>query len=138
MASHEGPLSRLPGSPATPVLGGEVVVEPQRYGERVPLREVDRISPSSRSPVDPAAQRLRKIENQIQNESAWLQKLLFALGKAEDARAKLAATQEAALSPLVVLKDGTPVPLGLVAQNVKRRVEELMKILGQGARGLPS
>lgn len=95
------------------------------------------IPPPPRPPADSTARRLRKIENHLQSESAWLQKLLFALGKAEEARAKVAASQEASLHPLVVLSDGTPVPLSLVAQNVRLRVDELMKALGQGDHGLP-
>jgi hypothetical protein len=88
--------------------------------------------------VDPARQRLRKIENHLQNESAWLQRLLFALGKVEEAREKLAATRQEALAPLVALDDGTPVPMGIVAVSVRRRVDEVMKALGQGSHGLPS
>lgn len=104
----------------------------------VPLREADRTMPSTRSPVDPDRQLLRKIEGRLQTESTWLQRLLFALGKVEEAREKLAETQKASLQPLLVLADGTPVPVAQVADSVKRRVEEVMTTLGQGAHRLPS
>lgn len=94
------------------------------------------LSPT-RSPVDPEQQLQRKIEGQMQNESTWLQKLLFALGKVEEARGKLAAIQQESLRPLIVLDDGTPVPMGLVALNVRQRVDEVMAELGQGAHRLP-
>jgi hypothetical protein len=96
------------------------------------------MSPSARSPADRERQFLRKIEGQLQNESTWLQKLLFALGKVEEAREKLAETQKEPLDPLVVLDDGTPVPMGVVALNVRDRVDEVMKALGQGAHRLPT
>jgi hypothetical protein len=88
---------------------------------------------------DPQRQHRRKIEGRLQDESAWLQKLLFTLGKVEEARAKLAAAQREPLLPLVVLDDGTPVPIDLVALGVRQRVEEVMKALGQGTHNrLPS
>ena len=93
--------------------------------------------PPTRSPIDPDRQRARKIEGQLQTESTWLQKLLFALGKVEEARDKLAATQDETLEPLVMLDDGTPVPIALVAANVRQRVDEVMEALGQGTHRLP-
>jgi len=93
--------------------------------------------PPARSPIDPGRQLARKIEGQLQTESTWLQKLLFALGKVEEARDKLAATQDEKLHPLVVLADGTPVPIAMVASGVRRRVDEVMEALGQGAHRLP-
>jgi hypothetical protein len=87
--------------------------------------------------VDPDRQRQRKIQGQLQNESIWLQRLLFALGKVEDAREKLTAMGNESLRPLVVLEDGTPVPMGRVAERVKQRVDEVMDALGQGPQGLP-
>jgi hypothetical protein len=95
--------------------------------------------PPPRPPIDPDRQLLRRWEGRLQTESMWLQKLLFALGKVEEAREKLAATQQEPLRPLVVMDDGTPVPMGLVALNVRQRVDEVMKALGQGAHNrLPS
>jgi hypothetical protein len=61
---------------------------------------------------------------------------LFALGKVEEATEKLGAMQDESLRPLVVLEDGTPVPMGLVAGSVRQRVDEVMHALGQGVRGL--
>ena len=93
--------------------------------------------PSPRSPIDIERQFERKIARQLQAESTWLQRLLFALGKVEGVRVKLVETRQAPLPPIVVLDDGTSVPMGLVAQGVRRRIEEVMKALGQGDHGLP-
>ncbi|HSM02899.1 MAG TPA: hypothetical protein VK960_10745 [Acidimicrobiia bacterium] len=95
------------------------------------------MSPSTRPSVDPDRQLQRKIEGRLQVESTWLQKLLFALGKVEEAREKLGTMQVEPLRPLVVLEDGTTVPISTVAVNVRRRVDEVMKALGQDPAGLP-
>jgi hypothetical protein len=95
------------------------------------------MSPSPRSPEDLQRQHQRKVERQLQDESAWLQKLLFTLDKLDKARSKLA--QQQPLQPLIVLDDGTPVPIGLVSLNVRRRANEVMRALGQGPHNrLPS
>ena len=79
----------------------------------------------------------RKIERQLQNESRWLQKVLFALGKAKEARTKLAETRGDQLNPLIVLEDGTQIPVDALETIIRKRIDTLMEALGQGPHRLP-
>lgn len=89
--------------------------------------------------TDATARRLqRKIDKQREVEARWLQKMLFALSKAKEAREKLADTTGEALNPLIELDDGTQVSLDALDEIVKKRVEHLMDALGQGVYGRPS
>lgn len=84
------------------------------------------------------AQRLqRKIDNQRETEARWLQKMLFSLSKAKEARAKLADITGEDLNPLITLDDGTKVSLDALEDIVEKRVETLMDALGQGVYGRP-
>ena len=78
----------------------------------------------------------RKLERQMQDESRWLQRTLFALGKARDARAKLAETRGENLNPLITLDNGTAVPLDTIDEIIRNRVGHLRKELGQGHHGI--
>ncbi|MGD2060075.1 MAG: hypothetical protein PVF87_04355 [Acidimicrobiia bacterium] len=89
--------------------------------------------------TDATARRLqRKIDKQREVEARWLQKMLFALSKAKEAREKLADTTGEELNPLIELDDGTQVSLDALDEIVKKRVESLMDALGQGVYGRPS
>lgn len=77
----------------------------------------------------------RKIDKQREIEARWLQKLLFALSKAKEARVKLAETTGEDLNPLITLDDGTQVSLDALEDVVNKRVEALMDSLGQGSYG---
>ncbi len=77
----------------------------------------------------------RKIDKQRETEARWLQKMLFALSKAKEAREKLAEATGEDLNPLITLEDGTKVPLDTVEDLVETRVESLMDALGQGVYG---
>ena len=79
----------------------------------------------------------RKIDRQRQNESRWLQKVLFALGKAREAREKLTEVTGDKLDPLVVLDDGTKIPVDTLEEIVRARIDTLMEHLGQGPHRLP-
>lgn len=79
----------------------------------------------------------RKIERQLQNESRWLQKVLFALGKAREARVKLSETRGDELNPLIVLEDGTQIPLDTLESIIRTRIDDLMRALGQGPHRFP-
>ena len=85
----------------------------------------------------PDRQLQRKIERQLQNESRWLQKVLFDLGKAREARLKLAEVRDENLNPLIVLDDGTKIPLDKLEEIIRARIDVLMEALGQGAHRLP-
>lgn len=79
----------------------------------------------------------RKIDRQLQNESRWLQKVLFALSKAREARMKLAETRGDDLNPLIVLEDGAQIPLDTLESIIRTRIDDLMQELGQGPHRLP-
>lgn len=79
-----------------------------------------------------ADQRLqRQIHNQRDSEAHWLQKMLFAFGKAQETRTKLAETTGEDLNPLIVLEDGTQVPLDTLREIIQNRIDFLMEALGR-------
>jgi hypothetical protein len=77
----------------------------------------------------------RKIERHRDSEARWLQKMLFASGKAREAREKLAEATGDKLNPVVVLDDGTKVPLNTLEEIISKRVDFLMEALGRGMYG---
>lgn len=76
-------------------------------------------------------QQLRQIQKHRDSEARWLQKVLFSLGKAREARAKLAASRGDDLNPLITLDDGTQVPLDTIEEIIRLRVDSLMESLGR-------
>ena len=80
-------------------------------------------------------QRERKVQRQLESESRWLQQVLFALGKAREAREGLAETQDGELGALITLQDGTKVPLDALEEIIDQRVSDLRGELGQGTYG---
>lgn len=86
--------------------------------------------------TDQAQRRLqRKIDKQREIEARWLQKMLFALSKAREARVKLAETTGEDLNPLITLDDDTRVSLDALEDVVHKRVDDLMDSLGQSSYG---
>jgi hypothetical protein len=77
----------------------------------------------------------RQIQSHRESEARWLQKVLFATGKARDARTKLAETTNEELNPLITLDDGTKLPLDTLEAIIQKRVDDLMDALGQGNYG---
>lgn len=81
----------------------------------------------------------KRVERQIakhrENESRWLQKVLFDLDKARAAREKLAETTGEDLNPLITLDDDTQVPLDKLEEIIRKRVDDLMDALGHSAYG---
>ena len=88
-------------------------------------------------PLTTNRQLQRKIDRQLQNESRWLQKVMFALGKAREARVKLADIKDEKPNPLIVLEDGTKIPLDTLEEIIRARIDDLMAALGQGPHRLP-
>ncbi|MBW3667264.1 MAG: hypothetical protein KY394_06690 [Actinobacteria bacterium] len=78
---------------------------------------------------------LRRIDKQREEESRWLQKVLFALSKAREAREKLTELSGEELNPLITLDDGTQVELDKLGSIIEGRVDDLMDALGRGAYG---
>ena len=84
--------------------------------------------------TDTAAEkrRQRQINNHRENEARWLQKVLFATGKARDAREKLAQATNEQLNPLITLDDGDQIPLDTLEEIIQKRVDDLNTSLGRG------
>lgn len=77
----------------------------------------------------------RRIDKQREEESRWLQKVLFSLTKAREAREKLTDLSGEELNPLITLDDGTQIELDKLESIIEGRVEDLMDALGQGVYG---
>jgi hypothetical protein len=81
--------------------------------------------------VQDDVRRQSQINKHRESEARWLQKVLFAVGKAREARRKLAETSGEELNPLITLDDGAQVPLDTLEEIIKKRVEILMDGLGR-------
>jgi hypothetical protein len=74
----------------------------------------------------------RQINNHRENEARWLQKVLFATGKARDARAKLTEATNEQLNPLITLGNGDQISLDVLEEIIQKRVDDLNAALGRG------
>lgn len=81
--------------------------------------------------MDAQARLQKKIDKQRDSEARWLQKMLFAAGKAREAREKLTEIREEELNPLITLDDGTQVSLDTLEEIINKRVDTLMEALGR-------
>ena len=77
------------------------------------------------------ARRQRQIARYRESEARWLQRMTFASGKARVAREKLSEVVEEDLNPVIVLDDGTSLPLDTLEEIIAKRVEFLMQALGR-------
>ena len=73
----------------------------------------------------------RKITRNLESESRWLQKTLFALGKAREARTKVAEAKGEKLKPLATEVEGK-VSLDALEEIIRERVDEVREELGEG------
>ena len=80
-------------------------------------------------------QKERQTQNQRDGEALWLQKTLFALGKARETRMKQSEATGEDLSSLIVLDDGTRVPIDTLRKIIQQRVDVLLGSLGRHVRG---
>jgi hypothetical protein len=80
--------------------------------------------------------REKQVQKYRDDEARWLQKVLFDLGKAREARANLAEANGEDLNPLITLEDGTSVPVDIIEEVITKRIEFLMEALGRGTYGL--
>jgi len=65
----------------------------------------------------------------IQRESTWLQKALFALGKAEEAREGLAELRGESIEPFKVSLEGRAVPLEELEEALDDHIQELLELV---------
>ncbi len=72
---------------------------------------------------------LRKERRLVQSESRWMQKALFALGKAETAREKLAKARDEELQDQTVKVGGKSMTLNALRDAIQDRVEALAEVL---------
>jgi hypothetical protein len=72
----------------------------------------------------------------IQREATWLQKALFALGKASDAREKLEGGRGEDEVPWVLETENGEVTLDAVEASLEARVEILMELVRERRRTL--
>lgn len=70
----------------------------------------------------------------LRSESGWLQKALFALGKASDAHEKLSELAGEKHEPLVVRINGKRYDIDMVTEAVKDAVMERTEVLRVEAR----
>lgn len=73
----------------------------------------------------------RRLEQNLQKEARWLQKTIFSLRKAHDAREKVVDTNGEPLRPLVTV-DGTQIPIERLEQLIDERVDQIREELGTG------
>jgi len=84
---------------------------------------------------DRRRQQRREIRLQ-QRESSWLQKALFALGKAEETREKLADTRDEEPSPYVLELEDRELPMEELEDALQVRIEALMETVRERRRTL--
>ena len=72
---------------------------------------------------------LRKERRLVQSESRWMQKALFALGKAEAAREKLAKARDEEMKDETVKIGGKSMSLDALRDVIQTRVDSLAEIL---------
>lgn len=70
----------------------------------------------------------------IQRESTWLQKALFALGKAEEAREGLAELHGEEPEPFKVSLEGRAVSLEDLEEALDDRIQELLEVVRERRR----
>lgn len=74
----------------------------------------------------------RRLEQNLRNEARWLQKTIFSLRKAQDARTKIVDTSGTPLEPLVSVDD-TRIPISEIETLIDERVRQIRTELGVGA-----
>lgn len=65
----------------------------------------------------------------IQQEATWLQKAVFAFGKVEDLREKIADLNETEPEPLTVQIEGSEVSLDDVSEALEQKVQGTLEML---------
>ncbi|NNM06712.1 MAG: hypothetical protein HKO65_16580 [Gemmatimonadetes bacterium] len=78
----------------------------------------------------------RKAQKHIVNESRWLQKVLFGLDKARQARQKLAEIRGEELSPVTIETSEGPVTLSALEEAIRLRSDTLLETLEKRRSGL--
>lgn len=80
--------------------------------------------------------RYRRETQLLSSESAWLQKALFALQKAEDAREKLTESRGDEDAPFHLFPDGSTLVLEDIQEGLENRIRELLDEVRERRRSL--
>jgi cell division septation protein DedD len=80
--------------------------------------------------------RQRREISHLKNESVWLQKALFALRKAEDAREQLADLRDEKIDGYMVPVGEGEVPFEEVEEGLDQKIDALTKKVREMRRGL--
>ncbi|HSH46417.1 MAG TPA: hypothetical protein VK966_11290 [Longimicrobiales bacterium] len=73
--------------------------------------------------------KFRRETRLLQNEASWLQKAMFALGKVDDVRDRLADLRDSAREPFTLQVDGSPVSGDALADALETRAKELLSTI---------
>lgn len=77
------------------------------------------------------AREQRRLEQNLQKEARWLQKTIFSLRKAQDARSRVVDVNGEPLTPLVSV-NGTQIPIEQLENLINDRVDQIRQELGTG------
>lgn len=78
---------------------------------------------------DKEKRRKRREMRLIQQEATWLQKAVFAFGKVEDLREKIADLNETEPDPLTMTIEGSEVSLDDVSKALEEKVQATLEML---------
>lgn len=71
--------------------------------------------------------KFRRETRLLQSESSWIQKAIFALGKVDDARDRMADLRDREREPFTIEVDGTTIAGDALEDALEARAKELMQ-----------
>ena len=80
--------------------------------------------------------RKRREIRALQREATWLQKVLFGLGKAHEAREKFGDARGKEADPLVLEMEDGPLPVEAIEEALESRIQELLEVVRERRRNL--
>jgi hypothetical protein len=83
-----------------------------------------------------AKRRKRREIRALQREATWLQKVLFGLGKAQEAREKFGDARGEPADPILLEVDGKNLPLDAIEDALETRIQSLLEVVRERRRNL--
>ncbi len=80
--------------------------------------------------------RKRREIRALQREATWLQKVLFGLGKAQEAREKFGDARGKEVEPIVLELEDGPMPIETIEDALESRIQELLEVVRERRRNL--
>ncbi|TVP58099.1 MAG: hypothetical protein EA351_04505 [Gemmatimonadales bacterium] len=80
--------------------------------------------------------RKRREIRALQREATWLQKVLFGLGKAQEAREKFGDARGKEVESIVLELEDGPVPIETIEDALESRIQELLEVVRERRRNL--